>query len=139
MLAVVVISLTLLGLSGLLIDSHRRTWREARDSTTLPDADKRFARAMYRRRMQASGAIGIMGAAIGIWPIVDQQARPWSLLLYTAILLVACSWIMLLAMFDFWATRRHYQRVRMEQLAKQVQLAVEMASMSDSADAERGT
>jgi len=54
-------------------------------------------------------------------------------------LLVPFSWIILLAMLDFWATRRHYQRVRMEQLAKQVQLAVEMASMSDSADAERGT
>jgi hypothetical protein len=139
MFAVIIISLTLLGISGVLIDSHRRTWREARDSATVSERDKRFARAMYRRRMQASGTIALMGAAIGVWPIVDQQARPWGLLLYTAMLLVACSWIMVLAMFDFWATRRHYQRVRMEQLAKQVKLAVELSSMSDRADAERGT
>ena len=49
--------------------------------------------------------------------------------LYLAMLLAACAWIMVLAMLDVWATRRHYQRVRMEQLAKQLQLTVEMASM----------
>lgn len=128
MFAVVIISLTLLGLSGLLIDSHRRTWREARESTSLSEADKKFARAMYVRRMQASAMVGVMGAAIGVWPVVDQQARPWTLLLYTAILLVACAWSMALAMFDIWATRRHFQRKRMENLAKQLQLTVEMAA-----------
>ena len=66
MLAVAIISLTMLGLSGLLIDSHRRTWREARDSASLSQADKQFARAMYGRRMQASGLVGLMGAAIGV-------------------------------------------------------------------------
>ena len=49
---------------------------------------------MYRRRMQASAMIGVMGAAIGIWPLFDDQPRPWALLLYTAILLAACAWIM---------------------------------------------
>jgi Tfp pilus assembly protein PilV len=137
MVAVVIISLTLLGLSGLLIDSHRRTWREARESTSLSEADKSFARAMYLRRMQASAMVGVMGAAIGIWPAVDQQARPWTLLLYTAILLVACAWSMALAMFDIWATRRHFHRKRMESLSKQLQQTVEMAAADgSSAEAE---
>lgn len=136
MFAVVIFSLTLLGLSGLLIDSHRRTWREARESTTLSEADKKFARAMYVRRMQASAMVGVMGAAIGVWPVVDQQARPWTLLLYTAILLVACAWSMALAMFDIWATRRHIQRKRMENLAKQLQLTVEMAAAEGASEAE---
>jgi Tfp pilus assembly protein PilV len=137
MVAVVIISLTLLGLSGLLIDSHRRTWREARDSTSLSEADKNFARAMYLRRMQASAMVGVMGAAIGIWPVIDQQARPWTLLLYTAILLVACAWSMALAMFDIWATRRHFRRKRMESLSKQLQQTVEMAAADgSSAEAE---
>lgn len=128
MVAVAIISLTLLGLSGLLIDSHRRTWQEARESTSLSEADKSFARAMYLRRMQASAMVGVMGAAIGIWPAINQQARPWALLLYTAILLVACAWSMALAVFDIWATRRHFHRKRMENLAKQLQLTVEMAA-----------
>ncbi len=136
MVAVAIISLTMLGLSGLLIDSHRRTWHEARDSAALSQADKKFARSMYFRRMQASGLVGLMGAAIGIWPIFDNQARPWALLFYTAILLTACAWSMALAMLDIWATRRHFQRKRIEQLKKQVQLTVELASMGESPDAE---
>ena len=143
MIAVAIISLTLLALSGLLIDSHRRTWRDARDSPTLSPVDKQFARAMFLRRMQASSMVGVMGAAIGIWPIFDDQARPWALLLYTAILLVACAWSMVLAMLDFWATRRHFHRKRMEHLAKQLQSTVDMASivdmtkMSEHAESER--
>jgi hypothetical protein len=126
----------MLGLSGLLIDSHRRTWREARDSAALSSRDKEFAHAMYVRRMQASAMVGVMGAAIGIWPAVDDQARPWALLLYTAILLTACAWSMALALLDALATRRHFQRKRMEHLARQLQTTVDMATMGDSAEAE---
>lgn len=136
MFAVVIISLTLLGLSGLLIDSHRRTWREAKESATLSEVDKKFARAMYLRRMQASTMVGVMGAAIGVWPAIDQQAQPWVLLFYTAILLVACAWSMALAMFDIWATRRHFHRKRMENLAKQLQLTVEMAAEGAAIESE---
>lgn len=128
MLAVAIISLTLLALAGLLIDSHRRTWREARDSSVLSAADKEFARAMYVRRMQASSMVGVMGAAIGIWPIIDDRARLWTLMPYTAILLTACAWSMILAMLDFVAMRKHYRRKRMEVLAKQLQATVEMAT-----------
>jgi hypothetical protein len=136
MLAVAIISLTMLGLSGLLIDSHRRTWREVRDSVAVATVDREFARAMYFRRMQASALVGLMGAAIGLWPLFDNQARPWALLFYTAILLAACAWSMALAMFDLWATRRHYHRKRIEQRKKQMQLAVDLAAMADSAEAE---
>lgn len=136
MLAVAIISLTMLGLSGLLIDSHRRTWHEARDSTSLSQADKQFARAMFARRMQASALVGLMGAAIGVWPLFDNQARPWALLFYTAILLSACAWSMALAVLDIWATRRHFQRKRIEQLKKQMQLTVEMASLIESPEPE---
>lgn len=136
MLAVAIISLTMLGLSGLLMDSHRRTWREARDSATLAPVDKQFARAMYLRRMQASALVGLMGAAIGLWPLFDNQAGPWALLFYTAILLTACAWSMALAVLDLWATRRHYHRKRIEQRKKQMQLAVDLASMAESAEAE---
>jgi sulfite exporter TauE/SafE len=136
MLAVVVISLTLLGLSGLLIDSHRRTWREARESVSISAADKRFAWAMYLRRMQASAMVGLMGAAIGIWPAIDNRARPWALLLYTAILLVACALCMALALFDMWAMRRHFHRKRMETLTKQLQLTVEMAASGEGSASE---
>lgn len=137
MISIVILSLALLGLSGLLIDSHRRTWQEARDSATLPDRDKRFARSMFRRRILASGMIGGIGAAIGVGPIVPRE--PLAMACYLAILLATCTWIMLLAMLDIWATRRHFRRVRSEQRSKQLQLTVEMASMGESAESEGQT
>ena len=134
MFAVLFISLSLLGISGLLMDSHRRTWQEARDSHTLPERDKRFAGSMFRLRMLASGTIGAVGAANAVGPLVPHA--PLAMTVYLAVLLAACAWIMLLAMFDVWATRQHYRRLRSEQRAKQVQLAVEMSAMSETAEAE---
>ena len=60
------ISLLLIGLSGLMLDMHRRSWRAAREDQTLSERDLRFAQAQYRRRNQASGMIGVLGAAIGV-------------------------------------------------------------------------
>jgi len=137
MLGVILISLVLLGLSGLLIDSHRRTWHQARDSADLSDRDRRFAQSMFRRRMLASGMIGGIGAAIGIGPIVPRE--PLAMAFYLAALLAACTWIMLLAMIDVWATQRHYQQVRREQRSKQRQLTVELASMGEMAESEGRT
>ncbi len=66
---------------------------------------------MFRRRMLASGMIGGIGAAIGVGPIVPRA--PLAMAFYLATLLAACAWIMLLAMLDVWATRRHYRQLRM--------------------------
>jgi hypothetical protein len=136
MIAPALISLALLGLSGLLIDSHRPAWREARESATLTERDWRYARSLYLRRMQASGMIGAIGAMIAVWPIVTDHPRPLVLLFYTTTLLAACVWIMLLALIDVWATRQYYRRLRSEQLSKQLQLALEMAAACESTDAE---
>lgn len=137
MIGVVIISLALLGISGWLIDSHRRTWREALESNKVSNREKRFAGAMYRRRMMASGTIGATGAAIALWPAIPP--RPLAITIYLAALLASCAWIMLLALADFVATRHHYRRLRQEQLAKQVELAAEMASLCEAADAEGQT
>ncbi len=135
MIAAFVISLSLLGISGLLIDSHRRAWRDARDSAKLLERDRRFARAMYLRRMPASATIGLLGAGIAVGPLIPREPLPMAM--YLATLLAACAWIMLMAMLDMWMTRLHYQRLRTEHLAKQLDLAIEMAAMSESAEAER--
>lgn len=129
MLGVIFISLSLLSISGLLIDSHRRAWQLARESSTLPERDKRFAGAMYRRRMLASSTIGLVGAAIAVGPLVPRSPLPMAA--YLAALLAACAWIMLLAMIDVLATRQHYRRLRSENRARQLQLTLEMQMTKD--------
>jgi hypothetical protein len=125
MFTVYAISLSLIGLSGLLLDMHRRSWRAARQDALMSDRDRRFALAQYRRRTQASGIIGLIGAAIGAGPLVPQ--KPWPMVLYVATLGVACVWIVLLAALDAWAIRQNFARLRGEQIAAQVKLARDLS------------
>lgn len=125
MFTVFAISLVLIGLSGVMLDMHRRSWRAAQQDSALTERDRRFAEAQYRRRTQASAIIGVLGAAIGVGPLVPRE--PWLMLLYVASLGGACVCIMLLGALDAWATRQNYARLRSEQLADQVKLARELS------------
>ena len=118
------ISLLLIGLSGVLLDLHRRGWRSAQHDAALSDGDRRFARSQYRRRTQASGIIGVLGAAIGLWPVIPP--RPWPMAIYVASLGSTCVAIMLLAAIDAWASRQNFVRLQSEQLAAQIKLAREL-------------
>jgi hypothetical protein len=124
MLLVMIASLGLLGLSGALIDMHRRAWHAAQSSAEISESTRRFALDQYRRRLQASGMIGFLGVLIGIWPIVPRE--PAALMFYLGALLAGWCWIMLLAARDLFATRQHFYRLRKEQLAAHHQFVLEM-------------
>src|SRR2546423_14823773 len=123
MIGTYVLSLFLIGLSGVLLDMHRRTWRAAREDKSLTNGDVRFARSQYRRRMQSSGIIGALGAAIGVVPLVPRE--PLAITLYLAVVTSACLVILLLAAIAISATRQNSLRIRSEQLAAQNKLARE--------------
>jgi hypothetical protein len=124
MVATSVFSLLLIGLSGLMLDMHRRRWRKAELDATLSPSERRYALSQYRRRTQASGIIGVLGVAIAIGPLVPH--RPWPLALYLAALVGPCLAIVLLAALDAWATRQHFARLHSQHLAAQAKLAMEM-------------
>jgi hypothetical protein len=135
MLITCVVSLLLIGLSGYLLDSHRRLWRAVEQDASITEHERRYARSQYRRRMQASGIIGLLGAAIGVRSLVPRE--PWPMILYLLFLSGACLSIMLLAGLDAWATRQYYARLRSEQLTAQIKLARELARARQSSDAEK--
>jgi hypothetical protein len=118
------LSLLLMGLAGVLLDMHRRSWRAMEQNAAISPRDRRFARSQYRRRRQASAIIGVLGAAIGIWPVVPM--RPWPIVVYVAALGGSCIAIMLLAAIDAWASRQNYVRLQTEQFAAQIRLAREV-------------
>jgi hypothetical protein len=121
LIATYAVSLALIGLSGGMLDWHRRSWRRAQLDAAISDRDRRFARSQYRRRLQASGMIGLLGAAIAVWPIIPP--RPIAMATYVAALGLACGCMMLLAAIDLWATRQNMARSQMEQLAAQLKMA----------------
>jgi hypothetical protein len=124
MIATYVASLLLIGLSGVLLDLHRRSWRAARQIESTSPADLRFARSQHRRRTQASGTIGVLGAVLGVYPLVPRAPLPFTL--YLLAISLACMAIMLLAALDAWATRQNFLRMRSEQLTREIKLAREL-------------
>jgi hypothetical protein len=119
-----IVSLLLMGLSGVLLDLHRRSWRAVRQMDTVSPADFRFARSQYRRRMQASGTIGALGVVLAVYPLVPPA--PLSITLYLLAITLSCLAIMLLAVVDVWATRQNFLRLRSEQVAAHVRPTSEL-------------
>jgi hypothetical protein len=116
MIASSVFSLCLIGLSGLLIDSHRRSRQRLNRAVNIGEASRVFACAQFRRRMSASGMIGVLGVAIAVGPLVPR--RPVPMTIYLAILLLGLGWIVLMALFDVFATHSRYRELRRAAAAK---------------------
>jgi hypothetical protein len=127
-----IFSLALIGLSGFMLDWHRRSWYTAERDESLSARERRYALSQYRRRMQASGIIGVIGAAIGIGPLIPH--RPWPIALYLATLAGPCLGLIVLAAMDAWATRQHFARLHSQHVAAQVKLVQEL-----SQDSSKGT
>lgn len=131
-----ILSLMLLGLSGFMLDMHRRSWRNAEQDTQLAANERRYALSQYRRRMQASGIIGVLGIAIGCGPIVPHE--PFAYTLYLLSIAGACFAIVFLAAIDAWSTRQHFARIRSEHVAAQAKLARELMEKTQAADETAG-
>src|SRR6188474_475685 len=90
--------------SLILVGMHVKAWREA-DHGGLAEREYNFHRRQYRRRMQSSGMLGIIGLLIlgHLW-IRDNTM----LALYWTGVLGLLVWPVLLAASDFAASRVHY-------------------------------
>ena len=130
MIATSIVSLLLIGLSGVMLDMHRRSWQNAQQNKDLTPSTRRFALSQYRRRMQASGIIGVLGAAIGCEPLVPRE--PFWYVLYLVSVTGACFAIVVLALVDAWASRQYFARLRTEHLTAELKLTRELR------DAKRG-
>lgn len=90
--------------SLVLLAWHVKSWREA-DHGGLAERDYQFHRRQYRRRMQSSGMLGIIGLLIlgHLW-VADNAM----LAVYWAGVLGLVVWTVLLAVADLAASRLHY-------------------------------
>ncbi|HZL90780.1 MAG TPA: hypothetical protein VFB96_20600 [Pirellulaceae bacterium] len=97
----------LLAISAGLIAWHVLAWRRA-DHGGLADADYRFYRHQFRRRLQSSALVGLVGvlSLVDLW-IQDVTAR---VVLWCFILLIVL-WALLLAGADWLASRLHFDKL----------------------------
>ncbi|MEX2026165.1 MAG: hypothetical protein WEH44_02675 [Pirellulaceae bacterium] len=100
-------AVALLAVSGTMMVWHVLTWRRA-DHGGLGDADFRFYKNQFRRRMQVGAMVGIVGllTLVDLW-INDVTSRA---VLWCVVLLLVL-WTVLLAVSDWLASRLHYDKL----------------------------
>jgi hypothetical protein len=93
-----------------------------------------YRRRQYRRRMQASAIIGIVGIAlfVGITFFLGEQSLiPWVedvvvIFTYWLAVVLITIWMALLALVDVWATRRYLNCIHENDLLEQTKLHAEL-------------
>jgi hypothetical protein len=119
----IILAAALLVAAGLLLARHLIVWRRA-DHGGLADRDYEFHRRQYRRRMQTSGLLGLVGLLMlgSLWiddPLVGA--------VYWAGIAALVIWIALLAMTDWLASRLYYGRLAADQAVEHAAIKAEIA------------
>lgn len=106
------IGFALLVVAGIMLDAHRRTWREENGDGEATHRDRRVSRAKYLRRMQATGTIGLLGMLLMVQSLIP--STPLAYAIYTLVLVVLCGWVAMLAVVDAFASwlKGHRERER---------------------------
>lgn len=123
-------ALSLLGLAGVMMDSHLRTWHKVSQSPQTTDGQRRFARSQFSRRMQASGLIGMCGALIAIWPIVPRS--PWGLGIYMGLLTGSTLLVLMMGFFDAWASSVYFRQLQSKRRGERLSLEAELEKAKKS-------
>lgn len=119
--------------------SHVKAWREQREQTDLADFDLIHYRGRYRRRMQVSGLIGLVGVmiAVGDALVPWEQAKTLFAVYWIAVMLFAV-WILILGVADMIATRAHTQAALARLRTQQRVLERQLVQAKNQRDAEKG-
>ena len=121
----ILFSAFLVALAAWLLTSHASAWRTARDSE--PDEKALdFHWRQFRRRMQASAMLGIVGLGVagGLW--IDAQDDFILSISYWAGLLLIVAWIAALALADWVASRFYYDLIHTDQRTEHAALKAEL-------------
>jgi hypothetical protein len=94
--------------------AHRRAWARQRVDPGLNDQDRRRMAARFRRRMQTSGMLAIIGVMVGVGDAQVWKLGPIVATVYWIAVLMAGMWLLLLGLGDLAAVRVDSRMTREE-------------------------
>ncbi len=112
--------------AAILITRHIRAWQRQADEE-LGERELKFYRRQFRRRIQTSALIGLLGAAILGGQLLIDKVHSWRLQVAWWIGIVALVlWIVLLAIADLAATSFFYSREKSDFVVEHAKLQAEL-------------
>ncbi len=116
-----------------LIGWHLRSWRAAQRAT-LDAPERDYHRRQFRRRMQTSVMLALVGASLPVGQWIMERARvlgpdtiwPRVGVFFWGGVLLLLAWVGVLALGDMWATKFYYGRLRDRYRIEQTKLEAEL-------------
>ena len=108
--------------SGLLLWIHWRAWHACR-SEELDERAFDFRRRQFRRRMQASAMIGIVGIAVVASLAIED---PLSAAILWLVVLALVVWMLLLALADMMSSYFYFYQIRAQHAAEHASLKAQL-------------
>lgn len=117
----------LIVLSCGMIWSHLRAWRQQKQELMSDATDYRHYYRRFRRRMQTSVFLAVVGFLIGVGDFVIWQFGAWPATIFWLMIIVFVLWIAMLALGDLTAVRSHAQTALARHEAQRRALEQELA------------
>ena len=104
----------LLVVGMLMMRAHRRTWARQQDDPRLEQSGLRRLRVRYRRRMQMSGMIAVLGVLMAVGDALIWEQGFEAAAIYWICVIGLGGWLLLLGMGDLMSVRIDLKRDRAE-------------------------
>ena len=104
-----ILGTALVVLASVMMWSHIRAWRRHKRDLMEDATDYRHYHGRFRRRMQTSAFLAIVGFLIGVGDMVIWQFGPLASTIFWLMVIVFVFWIAMLALGDLTAVRSHSQ------------------------------
>ena len=97
--------MVLLVIGVLMMRAHRRTWVQQQDDPGLNPRDLTRLGTRYRRRMQMSGMIGVLGVLLGVGDALIWEQDLQLIAIYWIVVIGLGAWLLVLGMGDVASVR----------------------------------
>lgn len=102
----------LLTVGTVLIRGHFAAWSTHRADTALTDDERAYYRRQFRRRVQVSALVILLGVMIPVGDALMQRKNPVFWTWYWIAILLIALWIMALAALDWLSFRTFHRALR---------------------------
>lgn len=129
------IPLAIIVLGVALLLWHWQSWR-AVNRQEANASELAYQRRRFRRRVQTSGMLVLLGAAMAGGQAIAPDKHPSLFVFFWSGVALLALWAMALALTDVLATRAHVGRLMRRQLAERAKLQAELTRMQAERDAK---